>query len=119
LIIFGVCLRYKTHWIGPCVGAGMAVFGYQIAVTITTTYSVDCYRPQSGYVATIFNCFRQTLSFTVPFYDMKFGARTGYAWEFGVYAIIIVVFFIPVILLGRYGTRLRERMGKPEFDDDL
>lgn len=80
---------------------------------------MDCYKPQSGYVGAWFNCIRQSLSIAIPFFDFLFAAKAGYAWEFGVYAIIIFVFSIPVLGLELYGKRLRDRMGPPSFDEDL
>ncbi|RFU25499.1 hypothetical protein B7463_g10829, partial [Scytalidium lignicola] len=46
-----------------------AVFGYKILVIITTAYSIDCYKPQAGYVGAWFNCIRQSLSIAIPFFD--------------------------------------------------
>jgi hypothetical protein len=100
-------------------GGAIAVFGYQILVTVTTTYAVDCYKPQSGYVGAWFNFVRQGLSIAIPFFDFAFAAKAGYAWEFGVYGIVIVVFAIPVMGLGLYGKRIRERLAPPGFDTDL
>lgn len=100
-------------------GGVIAVFGYQILVTVTTAYAVDCYKPQSGYVGAWFNCVRRGLSITIPFFDFIFAEKAGYAWEFGVYGIVIIVFSIPVLALGLYGKRVRDQLGQPVFDADL
>jgi hypothetical protein len=97
----------------------MAVFGFQILITITTTYAVDCYKPQSGYVGAWFNCIRQCVGISMSFFAFVFAEKAGYAWEFGTLAIIIAVFSLPVLALEIYGGRIRERMGKPKFDEDL
>ena len=44
LVIFGVSLSYKTHWIVPCVGLAIYTFGLEIIGTTCTTYAVDCKR---------------------------------------------------------------------------
>ena len=119
LLIFGLCLYKGVAWIGACIGLGVAIAGYQIMITVTTTYAIDGYRSQSGAISTLFNCVRQTLAFTIPFYNMPFAARAGYAWTFGTYALITVIMSIPVIMFRWYGRQLRNSMRAPAFDNDL
>lgn len=41
VIIDGVCLQYKTHWIGPAIGMAVALFGLQIVSTNVFAYVMD------------------------------------------------------------------------------
>ncbi len=69
VIIEGVCLKYKTHWMGPVMGIGIAAFGLQIVSTNIYAYLADCYKPQSAEVSTLLNFGRLScFSFTLGFY---------------------------------------------------
>jgi multidrug resistance protein len=68
IIIYGVCLQQKTHWIGPVMGMGIASFGLQLATTVNYTYCSDCYKPQSAEIGTMYNFCRQVFAFPLGFY---------------------------------------------------
>ena len=68
VIIEGVCLQYKTHWMGPVVGIGIGAFGLQVVSTNSFAYLADCYRPQAAEISTLLNFGRLTFSFTLGFY---------------------------------------------------
>ena len=68
VIIEGVTLRYKTHWMGPVMGIGIGGLGQQILSTNIYAYLADCYRPQSSQISTLLNFGRYTFSFTLGFY---------------------------------------------------
>ena len=71
VIIQGVCLQYKTHYIGPVMGIGIAAVGLQIVSTNIYAYITDCYKPQSAEVSTLLNLGRQVFSFTLGFYMVR------------------------------------------------
>ncbi|MCJ1443301.1 MAG: hypothetical protein MMC23_003799 [Stictis urceolatum] len=68
IIIYGVCLHFRTHWVGPVIGNALAGVGLQLVTTVSYAYCSDCYKPQSGEVGTLYNLGRQIFSFTVGFY---------------------------------------------------
>lgn len=68
VIIEGVCLQYKTHWMGPITGIGIGAFGLQVVSTNSFAYLADCYRPQAAEISTLLNFGRLTFSFTLGFY---------------------------------------------------
>jgi MFS family permease len=41
IIIEGVCIQHKTHWIGVAMGIAIASFGLQIATTVIYTYTAE------------------------------------------------------------------------------
>jgi hypothetical protein len=47
ILVFGLCIAYKTPWIGPAVGYAMQGFGITAAPNVVVTYTVDAYRPVS------------------------------------------------------------------------
>jgi hypothetical protein len=56
---------------------------------------------------------RQLLSFYVAFYIIYYLERVGFAWAYGIFAILSVVLAVPVMLLIPYGERIRMKMGVP------
>lgn len=77
VVIEGVCLQFKTHWIGPAMGIAIAAFGLQIVSTTTFAYLTDCYKPQSAEISTVLNFGRLTFSFTLGFYMVSVTASIG------------------------------------------
>ncbi|KAJ6073339.1 polyamine transporter [Penicillium canescens] len=44
ILIFGLCIANKTHWIGPAVGNAMQAFGVAAISNVAVTYSLDLYK---------------------------------------------------------------------------
>ena len=138
VIIEGVCLQYRTPWIGPVLGIGIGAFGLQIVSTNVFAYLTDCYKPQSAEISTLLNFGRLTFSFTLGFYmvshgpvfdgqwspltlptQIPFAKATTYGIAWAVMAIISVVLYAGIILLLVKGKQWREALGAPNFDRDL
>ncbi len=68
IIIYGVCLQHKTHWIGPVMGMAISSFGLQLVTTVSYAYCSDCYKPQSGEISSLYNFGRQIFAFPLGFY---------------------------------------------------
>lgn len=68
IIIYGVCIEHKTHWVGTVMGLAIGSFGLQFATTISYTYCSDCYKPQSAEISTLYNFWHQTFAFPLGFY---------------------------------------------------
>ena len=119
IIIEGVCITHKTHWVGPAMGIGIASFGLQVVSTIIYAYIADCYRPQAAETGAVVNFIRQIFSFCVGFYGIKAGERIGYQNAWIIWSFINVGTFLPVLLLVWRGERWRKALGVPRFHDDL
>ncbi|KAK7709690.1 hypothetical protein SLS57_008595 [Botryosphaeria dothidea] len=119
IIIYGVCLHYKTHWIGPVLGNAVAGFGLQLATTVNYAYCSDCYKPQSGEIGALYNFARQIFSFTVGFYALPFAESVGVQWAWFTFAMIVFAAFSGVVLLMWKGQSWRERLGRPKFHEDI
>ncbi|KAJ9640663.1 hypothetical protein H2204_003292 [Knufia peltigerae] len=114
LLIYGFCLQYRTSWIAPILGMGIACFGLQIITTTTYTYATDCYRQESSEVAQLFNFIRQEIGMTFAFYVVRLGDEIGYQWTFLMFALIgSVLAFIPMLLVVLKGEVWRKKLGKP------
>ncbi|OAP59407.1 hypothetical protein AYL99_06705 [Fonsecaea erecta] len=114
LLIYGFCLQYRTVWIAPILGMGVACFGLQIITTTTYTYAIDCYRTESSEVAQLFNFIRQEIGFTFAFYVVHLGNKIGYQWTFLMFALIGgILAFMPMLFVIFKGEQWRKRLGKP------
>ena len=124
LLIYGFCLQYRTVWIAPLLGMGIAAFGVQVIATTIYTYTIDCYRPEGSEVAQLINFFRQEFGMTFAFYALRLAERIGYQFTFLFFAICGgVLAFIPILGLMWKGREWRERLGRPQnvnvFDSKL
>lgn len=45
ILIFGLCIANRTHWIGAAFGYAMQAFGVAAISNVAVTYSLDCYKP--------------------------------------------------------------------------
>ncbi|EFR02170.1 hypothetical protein MGYG_05173 [Nannizzia gypsea CBS 118893] len=108
VVIFGVTLQSRTHWIAPCIGFGISNFGLQLVTTPLKTYCVDCYSSHSPSVLQLINVIRQTVSFTVPFWSPNLNEAVGYGLGFGIDAIILAVFYLGSLLVLWKGAAWRQ-----------
>lgn len=123
LLIYGFTLTYRTIWIAPILGMGIACFGLQVITTTCYTYAIDCYRPESSEVAQVFNFFRQEFGMTFAFYTIDLAEKIGYQWTFFFFAMMgSVLGFLPIIALMWKGKSMRDWAGRPkninQFDTD-
>ncbi|KIW94349.1 uncharacterized protein Z519_05665 [Cladophialophora bantiana CBS 173.52] len=123
IIIDGICLsHFKTvPWVGAAFGMGIANFGLQIATTVTYSYCTDCYKPQSSEISSILNVFRNVFSMTISFYAIPFGEKIQYQYAWLTFALIHVVFLVPMVLLRFKGTQWRNSAWQkpPTFHNDI
>lgn len=119
LIIHGVCVKERTHWIGLAVGEAVASIGVQAGTTLTYAYCTDCYKPQAAEVSTIINLTRQIFAFTIGFYALPFGMGTSFAASQGTYAAINFLTWCPLMLLLWKGEQIRASQGEPDLHQDL
>jgi hypothetical protein len=78
-----------------------------------TVYPVDCYENRAAEVGTVVNMGRQLLSFYVTFYIHQYTDAVGYAWAYGIFAILSIIFFLPVVGLMVWGGKIRRKIGVP------
>jgi len=113
ITIFGACVG-KPHYLPPLVGLSVGVFGLQITSTCLYAYVSDCYKPQTPETGVIFNLGRG-LSFALGFFALPFADKVGFFWAWFTFAVILMVFFVPVAALMIWGERWRARLGLPAF----
>ena len=119
IIIEGVCIQKKTHYVGVGFGIGIANFGLQIVTTILYSYTAECYKAQTAELGALLNVARGILPFTVGFYAIPLGTAIGYQNAWIIFAFIQVASFFPIIALMWKGDQWRNTMGPIKFHSDL
>ncbi|KAI2463288.1 major facilitator superfamily domain-containing protein [Annulohypoxylon bovei var. microspora] len=119
IIIYGVCLQRKTHWMGPVMGMAIASFGLQLVTTVSYTYCSDCYKPQSAEIGSLYNFGRQTFAFPMGFYALPFANRIGIQWAWITLALITALTSLGIVVLIFKGEQWRKRLGEPQFHKDI
>ncbi|KAF7320698.1 MFS general substrate transporter [Mycena chlorophos] len=122
LLMFGFCIanhELKHSYVGAAVGMAITCFSVQVVTTPTIAYCVDCYKPQAAEVVQLLNFARQEISFTVGFWSIQFGDKVGFQFSGLTYALVSLLFFMPVVGIMRYGESLRKWLGEPKFNQGL
>ncbi|EIT79598.1 synaptic vesicle transporter SVOP [Aspergillus oryzae 100-8] len=117
ILIFGLTLQYRTHWMGPCMGFAVANFGLQMVTTPSKTYCVDCLPSQSGSVLQLINTVRQIIAFTVPFWSPNLVEHLGYGLGYGIEAIILAAFSVGCVLVLCWGGLWRNKRSIKGLED--
>jgi MFS family permease len=119
LIIHGICVKERTHWIGIAIGLVITSIGVQAGTTLTYAYCTDCYKPQAAEISTLINLARQIFAFTLGFYAIPFGESRSFAASESTYAAINFIAWCPLIFLLWKGQEIRKRQGEPNLHKDL
>ncbi|KAJ5935061.1 hypothetical protein N7466_004608 [Penicillium verhagenii] len=104
ILIFGLCVAHKTHWIGPAVGYAMQAFGVAAISNVAVTYSLDSYKPVTGEALVIIFVIRNTIGMLLSLYAADWIERQGTAAVFGemtAIQVVSVLFAIPLFFWGR------------------
>ncbi|EYE93149.1 putative polyamine transporter [Aspergillus ruber CBS 135680] len=106
ILIFGLCIANRTHWIGPAFGYAMQAFGVAAISNVAVTYSLDCYKPVAGEALVIIFVIRNTIGMLLSLYASDWISRQGAAAVFGEMMAIQVASILLAIPLFFWGRRL-------------
>ncbi|KAI1430027.1 major facilitator superfamily domain-containing protein [Xylaria sp. FL1777] len=112
LILYGVGIQKKLHWICPTIGLGLLNFSITQATNICLVYVIDSYRPIAGEVTLTVLGFKSLFGFLLSFYTNPWVAEAGYMNAFGIMAAIsagVLLFWIPLYF---WGSSLRHQTWK-------
>ncbi|KAJ6049162.1 hypothetical protein N7499_004000 [Penicillium canescens] len=107
ILIFGLCIANKTHWMGPAVGNAMQAFGVAAISNVAVTYSLDLYKPVTGEALVIIFVIRNTIGMLVSLYAADWIERQGPTAVFGEMTAIQVVSILFAIPLFIWGSSIR------------
>lgn len=84
--------------------------------TAVCSYIVDAYPFQAMAVIVFYSVMLNFSAFIDPFFIAPWIETAGFTWTFAGHAIITVFLVIPVIaLLHKFGPRIREGNGEPDW----
>ncbi|KAK0122024.1 hypothetical protein ONS95_010289 [Cadophora gregata] len=104
LLLYGLGMHFKTHWIVPVLGVFVFSFGSSAAIGITVVYTIDCYRPIAGEVVVSQVVFKSAITFLMSFYANPWVDRDGYAGAFATmasFSFVILALWIPLYIWGK------------------
>ncbi|KFZ25400.1 hypothetical protein V502_00121 [Pseudogymnoascus sp. VKM F-4520 (FW-2644)] len=112
-LIVGFSLQNNLHWIATTFGWAMLAFGLTASANVLLSYSVDCFRAQSGHVGVLVNVVKNGLAFGVSVASMNWFTGVGPVVQFGTMAGILWAAYLAIIPLYFYSrslVRVSERL---------
>ncbi|CAG8977490.1 hypothetical protein HYALB_00009322 [Hymenoscyphus albidus] len=123
IVIEGICLSHSENssWVGVAMAMGIASFGLQVATTVVSAYTTDCYKPQSAEISTVLHLIRSGFSCLISFYAIPLGEKIEWQYAWLIFGIINVGTLFPMFALRRYGSEWRELKWQkpPSFHNDI
>ncbi|KAL6828593.1 MFS general substrate transporter [Trichoderma camerunense] len=104
LVLYGVGIQYKLHWICPTIGIGLLNFSITQANTICIVYVIDSYRPVAGEITLAVTGFKALFAFFLSFETNPWINLSGYRDAFGAMAGIaggVLIMWIPLYFWGK------------------
>lgn len=104
LILYGVGIQYKLHWMCPTVGLALLNFSIVQGTNVALVYTIDCYRPIAGEVTLTVMAFKSAFGFLLSFYTNPWIEKSGYQNAYGAMAGIsaaVLIFWVPLYLWGK------------------
>ncbi|KAI0890108.1 MFS general substrate transporter [Annulohypoxylon maeteangense] len=110
LLIYGWTAEYRTHWIGPNIGAVLFAAGAIICFQCLQGFLVDSYQRYAASAVGAATVLRSLAGFGFPLFAPSMYDRLGYGWGNTLMALLGVAIGWPgPFLLWKYGEKLRLR----------
>ncbi|KAL7629489.1 hypothetical protein AAE478_001009 [Parahypoxylon ruwenzoriense] len=110
LLIYGWTAEFKTHWIGPNVGAALFAAGAIIGFQCLQGFLVDSYQRYAASAVGAATVLRSLAGFGFPLFAPSLYDRLGYGWGNTLMALLgIAIGWPSPVLLWKYGEVLRKR----------
>lgn len=107
ILVFGLCVAHKTHWIGAAFGYGMQGFGLTAGSNVLVTYAVDAYLPLASEALVVSFMIRGVSGCLLSLYAYDWIVAAGTANAFGQMVAVQYFFTLFTVLFLWYGKRLR------------
>ncbi|KAK2736183.1 hypothetical protein FQN57_000857 [Myotisia sp. PD_48] len=108
LFIYGWTTHFKSHWIGPDIGAAIFATGLIIGFQCAQAYVVDAYVRYSASATGAAAFLRTMAGFSFPLFAPKMYEVFGLGWGNSLLAFIsLALGIVAPILLWKYGQKLR------------
>ena len=110
LFIYGWTAEFKTHWIGPNIGAAIWSIGTMINIQCIQTYVTDAYQLFAASALGSIAVLRSIAGFGFPLFAPTLFKQLGYGWGMSLLGFAAIWISIPSsALLWFYGERMRAR----------
>lgn len=110
LLIYGWTAEFKTHWIGPNIGAMLFACGAIMSFQCLQGFLVDSYQRYAASAVGAATVLRSLAGFGFPLFAPSMYERLGYGWGNTLMAFLGMAIGLPSpILLWKYGEILRKR----------
>lgn len=104
LILYGVGIQNKLHWMCPTVGLALLNFSIVQGTNVALVYTIDSYRPIAGEVTLTTMAFKSAFGFLLSFYTNPWIEQSGYVNAYGAMAGIsaaVLIFWVPLYIWGK------------------
>ena len=109
LFIYGWTAQYKTHWLGPNIGAALFSFGVIVGFQSIQTYLVDSYTHYAASAIAAAAVLRSLAGFGFPLFAPYMYNALQYGWGNSLLGFIAIGLGLPAPwLLWVFGKKLRE-----------
>ncbi|KXX74924.1 Protein HOL1 [Madurella mycetomatis] len=107
LILFGVGVEHKLHWICSTIGIGFLSFAIVQGTNVALVYLIDAYRPIAGEITLTVMGFKSLFGFLLSFYTNTWVTQSGYQNAYGTMAAISAAVLLGWIPLYFWGKKIR------------
>ncbi|KAI0125973.1 major facilitator superfamily domain-containing protein [Xylariales sp. AK1849] len=104
LVLFGVGIERKLHWMCPTIGLGLLNFSISQGTNVCLVYVIDAYRPIAGEVTLAIMGFKSLFGFLLSFYTNPWIDQVGYLQAYGTMAGIaafVLILWVPLYIWGK------------------
>ncbi|KAA8908822.1 major facilitator superfamily domain-containing protein [Sphaerosporella brunnea] len=116
LIVWGISVDKRWHWIVGQIALFLFGAGIQIGNTAISSYVVDCYPLHAMSIIVYYAVVLNASAFINPFFISPWCETVGFTWTFTVQGLIAFFVMVPVtIVLQKYGRRMSEWRGPPSW----
>ncbi|KAA8635259.1 hypothetical protein SMACR_01633 [Sordaria macrospora] len=107
LVLYGVGIEHKLHWIVPTIGLGLLNFSITQATNICLVYVIDAYRPVAGEITLAVMGFKALFGFLLSFYTNPWVSKSGYQNAYGTMAALSAAVLLMGAPLYVWGKQIR------------
>ncbi|PQE22931.1 bicyclomycin resistance protein [Rutstroemia sp. NJR-2017a BBW] len=116
LFLYGWSAEKHLHWIVPLIGTAIVGFSMLLALLPTDNYLVDVYDIHGASAVAVGAALHAVFAAILPLVGPPLYNHLGLGWGNSVLAFISIVFLPALLVLIRYGERIRN---SPRFKQDL
>ncbi|KAL1595316.1 hypothetical protein SLS60_010007 [Paraconiothyrium brasiliense] len=109
LVLYGVGINNRLHWICPTIGLALINFSIVQATNVSLVYTIDSYRPVAGEIVVTQMGFKSAVGFLLSFYTNPWVQKSGYISAYGAMAGISGGLLISCLPLYFFGHTIRAK----------